>query len=178
MVSLWCPFTYLHSREAAASTRLAIIFGRIASGIAWFLCSTVVLMQLMYQYMYCQCSVTTVQALMLAVVALKQPRTILHDDSGVVFCRKKIWVSGRLGMPRRKLLYMPRTSYWVVKDTHNNPPSRQHLFIIYLIKGMLCFYRITMSLKLPLVPKSDVKQQFTTTTSFYETYYTKNGVFF
>ena len=71
MVSLWCPFTYLHSREAAASTRLAIIFGRIASGIAQFLCSTVVLMQLMYQYMYCQCSVTTVQALMLAVVALK-----------------------------------------------------------------------------------------------------------
>ena len=34
---------------------------------------------------------------------------------------------------------------------------------IHLIIGLHCFCRITMSLKLPLVPKSDVKQQLTTT---------------
>ena len=39
----------------------------------------------------------------------------------------------------------------------NNPPcpitqpSRHHLFIIHLIKGLHCFYHITMSFKLPLV---------------------------
>ena len=33
-----------HPREVAASSYLAIIFGRIASGIPWFLRSTVVLM--------------------------------------------------------------------------------------------------------------------------------------
>ena len=38
-----------HPREAAASSYLAIIFGRIASGVAWFLHSTAVLMQLLHQ---------------------------------------------------------------------------------------------------------------------------------
>ena len=38
-----------HPREAAAFSYLAIIFGRIASGVPWFLCSTVVLMQLTHQ---------------------------------------------------------------------------------------------------------------------------------
>ena len=58
-----------HPREAAASTSLAIIFGRIALGVPWFFLSTAVLMQPLYQCRYCQCSVT----MMLAVVALKQP---------------------------------------------------------------------------------------------------------
>ena len=35
-----------HLREAAASSYLAIIFGRIANGLPWLLCSTAVLMQL------------------------------------------------------------------------------------------------------------------------------------
>ena len=35
-----------HLREAAASSHLAIIFGRIASGVPWFLRSTAVPMQL------------------------------------------------------------------------------------------------------------------------------------
>ena len=35
-----------HPREAAVSLYLAIIFGRIASGVPWFLRSTAVLMQL------------------------------------------------------------------------------------------------------------------------------------
>ena len=38
-----------HSREAAASSYLAIIFGRIASGVPWFLRSSAVLLQLSYQ---------------------------------------------------------------------------------------------------------------------------------
>ena len=38
-----------HPREAAASSYLAIIFGRIASGVPWFLRSTAVLIQLSHQ---------------------------------------------------------------------------------------------------------------------------------
>ena len=38
-----------HPREAAASSYLAIIFRRIASGVPWFLRSTAVLMQLSHQ---------------------------------------------------------------------------------------------------------------------------------
>ena len=38
-----------HPREAAASSYLAIIFGRIASGVPWLLCSTAVLMQLSHK---------------------------------------------------------------------------------------------------------------------------------
>ena len=38
-----------HPREAAASSYLAIIFGRIASGVPRFLHSTAVLMQLWHQ---------------------------------------------------------------------------------------------------------------------------------
>ena len=38
-----------HPREAAASSYLAIIIGRIASGVPWFLSSTAVLMQLSHQ---------------------------------------------------------------------------------------------------------------------------------
>ena len=41
-----------HPRETAASSYLAIIFGRIASGIPWFLRSTAVPMQLSHQ---CRC---------------------------------------------------------------------------------------------------------------------------
>ena len=39
-----------HPREAAASSYLAIIFGRIASGVPWFLRSTAVLLQLSHQF--------------------------------------------------------------------------------------------------------------------------------
>ena len=38
-----------HPREAAASSYLAIILGRMASGVPWFLRSTAVLMQLLHQ---------------------------------------------------------------------------------------------------------------------------------
>ena len=49
---------------------------------------------------------------------------------------------------------MPRTPYWVSEGRHSQkpimpiaPPLRHHLFFIHLIKGLHCFYRITMSLK-------------------------------
>ena len=45
------------------------------------------------------------------------------------------------------------------------PPSHHHLYIIHLINWLQRFYRITMSLKRPFVPKSDVKQWFTITTA-------------
>ena len=38
-----------HPREATASLYLTIIFGRIASGVPWFLRSTAVLMQLSHR---------------------------------------------------------------------------------------------------------------------------------
>ena len=41
-----------HPRKAAASSYMAIIFGRIASGVTWFLRSTAVPMQLSHQ---CRC---------------------------------------------------------------------------------------------------------------------------
>ena len=44
------------------------------------------------------------------------------------------------------------------------PPSHHHLYIIHLINWLQRFYRIIMSHKRPFVPKSDVKQWFTTTT--------------
>ena len=46
-------------------------------------------------------------------------------------------------------------------------PLHHHLYIIHLINWLQRFYRITMSLERPFVPKSDVKQWFTTTTSLY-----------
>ena len=51
--------------------------------------------------------------------------------------------------------------------THHalSPPPSHHLYIIHLINWLQRFYRITMSLKRPFVPKSDVKQRFTTTTT-------------
>ena len=58
----------------------------------------------------------------------------------------------------------PRTPYWVSEGKQleqptmsNHPPSRHHLYINYLIKGLHYFYRVVMLLKWPLV-KSYVKQ--------------------
>ena len=48
------------------------------------------------------------------------------------------------------------------------PPPHHHLYTSHLINWLQRFYRITMSLKhvkRPFVPKSDVKQRFTTTTT-------------
>ena len=40
------------------------------------------------------------------------------------------------------------------------PPSHHHLYIIHLINWLQRFYRITMSLKRPFMPKSDVKYYY------------------
>ena len=64
-------YSYL-TREAAASTCLAIILGLIARCVHWFLRSTTVLTVANAALVPVQV-LSAVQALMLAVVALKQP---------------------------------------------------------------------------------------------------------
>ena len=66
-------FHFSFPREAAASRCLTIIFGWIVSDEPWFHRSKVVPMQLPYHCRYCHCRVTTMQALILVVVDLKQP---------------------------------------------------------------------------------------------------------
>ena len=65
---------------------------------------------------------------------------------------------------------MPRTGERTktLSITHHAlspPPSHHHLYIILSHQLTTTCYRITMSLKRPFVPKSDVKQWFTTTTA-------------
>ena len=80
-------------------------------------------------------------------------------------------VSGRLGMswgrsPRHAQNPLSGERRKTLSITHHAlspPPSYYHLYIIHFINWLQRFYRITMSLKRPFVPKSDVKQWFTTT---------------
>ena len=75
-------------------------------------------------------------------------------------------VFGRLGMsggisPRHAqnpLLDERKKTLSITHHALSPPPSHHHLYIIHLINGLQRFYRITMSLKRPFVPKSDVKQ--------------------
>ena len=70
-------------------------------------------------------------------------------------------------------LVMPRTLYWASEGNHSQQHTipYHHTLILSsvnrsnLINELHCCYRITLSLKWPWVSKSDVKQQFTTTTS-------------
>ena len=86
-------------------------------------------------------------------------------------------VSGRLGMsggrsPRHAQNPLSGERRKTLSITHHalSPPhSHHHLYIIHLINWLQRFYRITMSLKRPFVPKSDVKQWFTTTIYIYIT---------
>ena len=79
-------------------------------------------------------------------------------------------VSGRLGMsggisPRHAQNPLSGERRKTLSITHHAlspPPSHHHLYIIQLINWLQRFYRIRMSLKRPFVPKSDVKQFFTT----------------
>ena len=81
-------------------------------------------------------------------------------------------VSDRLGMsggssPRHSQKLLSGERRKKVPITHHAlspPPLNQHLYIIHLINGLQRFYCFTMSLKRLFVPKSDVKQWFTTTT--------------
>ena len=82
-------------------------------------------------------------------------------------------VSGPLGMaggisPRHAQKPLSGERRKTLSITHHAlspPPSHHHLYIIHLINWLQRFYRIIMSLKRPFVPKSDVKQWFTTTTT-------------
>ena len=109
--------------------------------------------------------------------------TIRPEDSGAAqnateFSNKlysETQVSSRLGMsggrsPRHAKNPLSGRQKKTLSITHHTlspPPSHHHLYIIHLIKWLTLqrFYRITMSLKRPFVPKSDVKQWFTTTTT-------------
>ena len=82
---------------------------------------------------------------------------------------------GRLGMsggisPRHAQNPLSGERRKTLSITHHAlspPPSHHHLYIIHLINWLQRFYRIIMSLKRPFVPKSDVKQWFTTTTTWH-----------
>ena len=103
--------------------------------------------------------------------------TIEPEDSGVsaLNCTGKTQVSGRLGMsggisPRHAQNPLSGERRKTLSITHHalsSPPSHHHLYIIHLINWLQRFYRITMSPKRPFVPKSDVKQRFTTTTCIF-----------
>ena len=85
----------------------------------------------------------------------------------------KTQVTGRLGMsggisPRHAQNPLSGDRRKTLSITHHAlspPPSHHHLYIIHLINWLQRFNRIIMSLKRPFVPKSDVKQWFTTTTT-------------
>ena len=58
-----------------------------------------------------------------------------------------------------------RKTLSIIHHALYNPPSHHQPYIIHPINWLGRFYRITMSLKRPFVPKSDVEQWFTTTTT-------------
>ena len=95
--------------------------------------------------------------------------TFRPEDSGNA---SETQVSGRLGMsggrsPRHAQNLLSGERRKTLSITHHAlspPPSHHHMYIIHLINWLQRFYRITMSPKKPFVPKSDVKQWFTTTT--------------
>ena len=105
--------------------------------------------------------------------------TIRPEDSGaaqmplsfIIKLYSETQVSGRLGMsggisPRHAQNPLSGERRKTLSITHHAlspPPSHHHLYIIHLINWLQRFYRIIMSLKRPFVPKSDVKQWFTTT---------------
>ena len=84
-------------------------------------------------------------------------------------------VSGHLGMSRGRsprhaqnpLSGERRKTLSITHYALSPSPSHHRLYIIHLINWLQRSYRITMSLKRHFVPKSDVKQWFTTTTTTY-----------
>ena len=107
--------------------------------------------------------------------------TIRPEDNGaarnatsfIIKLYSETQVSGRLGMsggisPRHAQNPLSGERRKTLSITHHAlspPPSHHYLYIIHLINWLQRFYRIIMSLKRPFVPKSDVKQWFTTTTT-------------
>ena len=82
-------------------------------------------------------------------------------------------VSGRLGMsggrsPRHAQNPLSGERRKMLSITHHALSPHPHIIIctsFHLINWLQCFYRTTMSLKRSFVPKGEVKQWFTTTTT-------------
>ena len=101
--------------------------------------------------------------------------TIRPENSGAAQRKlhSETQVTGRLGMsegssPRHTqnpLLGEGRKTLSITHHALSPPPSHHHLYIIHLINWLQRFYRTRLSLKRPFVPKSDLKQWFTTTTT-------------
>ena len=98
--------------------------------------------------------------------AVRNASIKLHSETQVSGClgmsggRSPRHAQNPLSGERRKKLSI---TYHVLSPQ----PLHHHLYIIHLINWLQRFYRITMSLERPFVPKSDVKRWFTTTSSLY-----------
>ena len=124
------------------------------------------------------CSLSATQwerSFLLLLWGLSDPRIAeLREmpQSFIIKLYSETQVSGRLGMsggisPRHAQNPLSGERKKTLSITHHAlspPPSHHHLYIIHLINWLQRFYRIIMSFKRPFVPKSDVKQWFTTTT--------------
>ena len=115
-------------------------------------------------------------SLLLLLWGLSDPRIAeLREmpQSFIIKLYSETQVSGRLGMsggisPRHAQNPLSGERRKTLSITHHAlspPPSHHYLYIIHLINWLQRFHRIIMSLKRPFVPKSDVKQLFTTTTT-------------
>ena len=93
--------------------------------------------------------------------------------SFIIKLYSKTKVSGRLGMSggissrhaQNPLSGERRKTLSITHHALSPPPSHYHLYIIHLMNWLQRFYRIIMSLRRSFVPKSDIKQWFTTTTT-------------
>ena len=124
-------------------------------------------------------------SLLLLLWGLSDPRIAelcKMPKSFIIKLYSETQVSGRLGIsggisPRHAQNPLSGERRKTLSITHHAlspPPSHHHLYIIHLINWLQRFYRITMSLKRPFVPKSDVKQRFTTTTTVFDAVPTLN----
>ena len=164
------------SKETAASSYLAIIFGRIASGVPLLLCSTAEQMQHPHQCRHL-CRLHNWHEVF-QVGWIKLPLLLLLwglSDSRIAKLCEMLWsfsielhseVSGSLGMsgnnsPRHAqnpLSGERRKTLSITLHALSPPPSHHHLYIIHSINSLQRFYLISMSLKWPFVSKNDVKQ--------------------
>ena len=86
----------------------------------------------------------------------------LHRDNSSLRPSGYIWGYIPWTCPE-PLIGRARKTLSITHHALSPPSSHHHLYIIHLINRLQRFYRITLSLKIPFVPKSDVKQRFTTT---------------
>ena len=150
-------FSYC-SREAAATTCLAIIFERITSGIPWFFRSTAVPLQLPHQCWYCQCNVTISAGTDVGHNSLKQPAieclTLLGLSRGM---------NGVYTIPQLLLLWViirpeniepcfeQKKERETLSTTHNAKSPHPHVIICTSFISSDCFYRIAMFLLIHLI---------------------------